>query len=372
MIGVKYAFSNDPSGYGSAARQFITALFVQGVNLTLEPIKQMVESSSYGLPESICKPLINRNIPYSIKIIHLTPDIYPDYMEKGKYNIGHLFWETSHLPKEWIEPCNKMDEIWCASEQMVAMIKKSGVTTRCYAFPQPIDVTKSLETIKPFQTEQERGFTFYSIFQWILRKNPRTLLRAYWQEFMDDDNVTLLLKTYRITYLDKELQLIKEDINAWRKELNQKHYPKLMLVHKVLSDDEMFRLHKMGDVFINPSSGEGWNRPLQEAMLLGNPSISGDNGGITDIMTPNLYYKVESTEKKVEQQPFIPWYTPDMTWKEIDEEDLRRQMRSTFEHKATRKQTAKLAQDFVVSHFSYQDVGASMGKRLLAIEKLIH
>src|SRR3990167_8969609 len=105
----------DPSGYGEANRNFITALYLAGVNITTERVIQVSERAEFGWTGNLCKQLENLDIDYKIKIIHLTPDLYPKYMESGKYHIGHLFWETDLLPKEWIAPCNKMDEIWTAS-----------------------------------------------------------------------------------------------------------------------------------------------------------------------------------------------------------------------------------------------------------------
>src|SRR3990167_7686915 len=101
---IKYISSRlSPSGYGSAARQDIAALFVAGVNITCESISQTVEMSDYGIAGAICNSLEKRNIPYKISIFHLTPDLLPVYKEKGVYMISRLAWETDKLPKEWIE-----------------------------------------------------------------------------------------------------------------------------------------------------------------------------------------------------------------------------------------------------------------------------
>ncbi|MCR4285076.1 MAG: glycosyltransferase, partial [archaeon] len=364
---IKYVFSQDPSGYGSASRNEVHSLYLSGVNITTEVIKQMGESADYGIGGAISNALQNRDIDYKIKIIHLTPDLYPRYVEEEKYNIGRLMWETDKLPKEWIEPCNAMNEIWTASEEMAKMIIDSGVTTTVKWFPQPINT--SPERIKPFETQFPRDFTFYSIFQWILRKNPRTLLRAYWKEFEGNDNVTLLLKTYRVTYQESEYQTIKNEIDQWKKELKLKHYPKIYLVERLLSEKEIAKLHLMGDCFIQPSSGEGWSRPTQEAMLYGKPVISGANGGLTDYLTPYLYYKVESKAVKATPQNFIPWYTPEMKWKELDEDSLREQMRAVYNEQGKAKLTAKRAQEFIIDSFSLDKVGKMMQNRIWEIAK---
>lgn len=358
MTSIKYiSAAKDPSGYGEAARQFIMALWVAGVNITTETIKQMPESTDYGFTGKLLDELENRKIDYKINIIHLTPDLIPQYAEKGKYNISHLFWECDRLPKEWIKPLNDIDCIWTASSQMCEMIKNSGVSTPCYAFPQPIWTDRAVESIKPFIIPHAE-FVFYSIFQWIDRKNPKTLLRAYWRAFEGNDKVALLLKTYRITYLPNEFELIKEDIKRWKSELGLSHYPKIYLCKELLTEPQMARLHKTGDCFINPSSGEGWNRPLQEALLFGNPVISADNGGITDYPIP--YHKVESKEVEVTSQSHIPWYYPPLRWKEIDEKGLANAMKRVY----SSNKESKEAQNYVVNNFNYKIVGEQMKNRL--------
>jgi len=368
MLHVKYVSAwGDPSGYGAAARSFINALYIAGVNITLETIAQMPESTQQGVTERICRALQNRSIPYTTVIIHLTPDAYPIYREKNKYNIGHLFWETDRLPKEWITPCNQMDEIWTASEQQAEMIRKSGVTIPIYAFPQPIDAIKGFETVAPYRTNPLAGFIFYSIFQWILRKNPKVLLSAYWKEFTGKEDVALLLKTYRITYVEQEFDLIKDDIRAWKKELKLDHYPKIFLSPSLLTDAEMLRLHVTGDCYVNSSSGEGWSRPMQEAMLLGRPVVSGNNGGITDYLSETQYFPVESHSVIAETASWIPWYTTDMSWRALDEDALRKQMRYVYDNTKQATLTGRKAQTFIVDNFSYQTVGEKLKQRLSEI-----
>lgn len=367
MIFVRYTMAQDPSGYGQAARAFVQALVYAGINVSVEPIKQMPENSDYGIAGNLVDQLANRKIPYKVKIIHLTPDIIPQYQEHNVYTIAHLFWECDQLPKGWIKPLQEVDEIWTASEPMATMIKNSGVTTRCETFPQPIDTIKAYEKIDPFTIPDKKAFVFYAMFQWINRKNPRGLIEAFLKEFEDENNVALLLKTYRTTYLPQEHNLIIQDIAMWKKLLNQKTYPPIYLVNKIMNEKDIWRFHQLGDCFINPSSGEGWCRPMAEAMLLGKPVISGNNGGITDIMDSKYYFKVTSAEKIVSSQPFIPWYVPPMRWKELDESSLRKAMRNVYSNTAVVETVSQAAKTFVVNNFSLHEVGKQMRERLKKI-----
>jgi glycosyltransferase involved in cell wall biosynthesis len=343
------------------------ALFVTGANVTTEQIQQTQFKTTYDVQESVIKHLEGRNVPYKIKILHITPDLYPKFMEGEKYHIGRLVWETDKLPNDWIEPCNKMNEIWTTTEAHAEVMRKSDITVPIYCFPEPIMVQEANERITPFVTKYKKDFTFYSIFQWIDRKNPRGLLRAYWKAFEGREDVTLLLKTYRNTYDESEFQLIERNIEEWKGEMNIKKFPKIFLVKKLLKNSDMKKLHMMGNCYVNPSSGEGWCRPMAEAMLYGRPVISGSNGGVTDLVS--FYYKVPSKPESITPQSWIPWYTADQTWKVLNEEKLILAMKNVIGNYNKAKDIAKKAQDTVIENFSLQVVGRQMLERLSKIQE---
>ena len=370
MLGVKYCGTfQDYSGYGDANRMDICALFMAGVNVTTESIRQVGEKSNYGIPENISVGLEDRSIPYKVKILHITPDMYPRYKEVGIYNIGRLAWETDRLPNVWIAACNEMQEIWTMSEKMADMIRKSGVRKPVSVFPEPIFTPKGEEFIQALETQYQKDFFFYSIFQWIPRKNPRALLHAYWRTFEGNDNVTLLLKTYRVNYSEGEFHLLKEELEGFRKELDLKHYPKIYLIPKLMTNNEMWRLHATGDCYVTSSSGEGFNRPLQEAMLIGRPSISGNNGGITDWLTDNEYFSVKSHPVPVVVVNHIAWYQPPQQWLDVDVSELGRKMLMVYSNMEHAKEIGQNAKRFVTDRFSWQRVVDEMRKRLEMIYK---
>lgn len=372
MASVKYSGTwQDYSGYGQANRNFITSLYIAGVSVTTELVVQVQERGQFGWVGQVCNSLQEQNIPYKIKIIHLTPDMYPRYMEAGKYHIGHLFWETDRLPKEWVGPCNQMNEIWTASPQQAKMIKDSGVTVPIYFFPQPIDTLSATTNIAPFLIPNFEGTVFYSIFQWIERKNPKALLTNYWKAFTGKNDVLLVLKTYRVNYSDSEFENIKQDIEMWKKELDLPHYPRVLLVRKLMNTTDMFRLHATGDCFVTTSRGEGWQIPAVEAAVMGNPIISIDKTGFAEYFNKESFYPCESYSSKVTPVHWIPWYTADQNWLEISDKDLVNQMLKVYNDKNGSKQVGKIGQRFVLDNFNYWTVGQKMKERLEAIEKFL-
>lgn len=370
MLGIKYTGTfTDYSGYGQANRNFITSLFLSNIKVSSELVVQVQERGVFGWTGEVCKALENQFIPYKIKIIHLTPDMYPRYMESGKYHIGHLFWETDRLPKTWVAPCNRMNEIWTASEEQAKMLKASGVKVPIYWFPQPLDITPGAKNYNPYTLPDFKGFLFYSIFQWIERKNPEALLKAYWKAFEGKDDVCLLLKTYRVNYTKEEYDLIKQDILKWKQELKLAHYPRVALQQRLMPTTEMFRLHATGECYISPSRGEGWCIPAVEAMLMGRPVIGLNRTGFAEYMNDDIYYPCKGVDSQVEQVSWIPWYTADQRWINIEEKDLIKQMQSVYINQDAARIRGSLAQKFVEDSFNFWTVGAKMKERLEEIEK---
>lgn len=369
MINIKYTSSSlSPSGYAQAARSDIASLFCSGVNVTCESIQQTAEITDYGLEGQIDKYLRKRDIPYKIKILHVTPDLIPSYRENNTYTISRLAWETSKVPKEWIEPLNEIDEIWITASSIEKILRNSGVTTLCTIIPEAIYTGIAEETIEPLLLPIPKDFIFYTIGQWIDRKNIQGLIKAYWKAFKGDDKVSLLLKTYRMNYSEQEYNLIKQEIEELRKKQVQDHYPKLLLVKNLLTTDQILKLHALGDCYVNSSSGEGWGLPVAEAMLQKKPVISGNNGGIMDFITPLYYFKVKSQEVQATENPHIPWYQKDMTWKKIDEEELIQQMHYVYDNYQEAQTVGKKACGYIVDNFSYQKVGKLMLNRLTEID----
>lgn len=365
MQGIRYTSTClSPSGYGSAARQDITALYSVGVDITCQTIYQMAERTSYGWQGELCANLEDRDIPYKINLIHLTPDTALNYLEKDKYNISRLFWETDRLPHGWADACNKMGEIWASSEAMGELLRASGVKVPIYAFPQPIDIANADRNYGKYTIENFEGFLFYSIFQWIERKNPKGLITSYWKAFTGRDDVGLLLKTYRVNYTEAEVGKIVADISEWKRELHLGHYPKIFIASKLLTQEQLMKLHHTGDCYISADHGEGWARPLQEALLLGKPAISTARGGLHEYLNTDHYFPIPSEYVPVIQQSWIPYYTSDQNWAEPNYDKLIGAMRWVFGNRELAQAKGIVAKNYIKDKFNFYRCGMMMRERL--------
>lgn len=368
--GILYCSSaNSPSGYGNAARQDITALYNVGVDISCQTIYQMPERISYGWQGELCINLENRNIPYKIKVTHLTPDTALNYMEKGKYHILRLFWETDKLPQGWADICNQISEIWTSSSAMAELFKASGVKVPIYWFPQPIDISEADKPHDTFEIEGHKGFMFYTISQWIERYDFKTLILAYWEAFSGRDDVSLLLKTYRVNYTKQEQDKIITEIQSWKRDFKHNNTPRILFAPNLLTNDQVMKLHNTGDCYVTASHGDGWNRPIQEALLLGKPVISTARGGLHEYLNDDYYFPIPSKYVPVIQQPWIPYYTTDQNWAEIDKKKLIEGMQWVFCNQELARAKGLKAKNYVKDSFSFYKIGLQMRARLESIEK---
>lgn len=373
MISVKYAGPfTDASGYGEATRNFIRAFHEAGANITTEKISFTGDVRFEGRNTAVAEELSGRDIDYKFKIIHTTPDVYDKYMEKGKYNIGHLFWETDRLPATWVAACNKMDEIWTGTKFNEKAIRESGVTVPITVIPQAIETV--VPDYRPFRLPNfpEKDLLFYSMFDWNARKDPQTLLNAYWKAFKGHEDVGLLIKTYISGHSDVGVKKIKDDIHKWKSQFPWKDKPRVFLYTDILSTEDKHRFHETGDVFVSAHRGEGWGLPQVEALTHGKPIISTKIGGIHEYLNSKQYFPIKYSEVEI-KKVYNKYYEPGMKWAQADEEHLIEMFKKIYDYYHSKNRfilstRATSGRNLLRALFNYNMVGQTMLKRLGEID----
>lgn len=364
-LNIKYCGSAlDYSGYGEANRHDIAALVSAGIEITVECPKYTVELADFGELGSMVGALTNRKLDYNIKILHTTPNVYGRYYEQGKYHIARAFWETDRLPPDFVSGLNIVDEIWTGSRFNKEAMVSSGIKKPIFVIPEAIDTNKP--DVKPYIVSGQELFKFYSIFEWTERKNPCALLEAYWREFEHTEGVGLYLKTYVDNFtLAKKLE-IDEQIKKLKAKLNLSRYADVYLYRDLMDRQQVYRFHQTFDCFVSAHRGEGWGIPQMEALLMGNPVISTNCGGIHEWLTDGVDALLVSHKliPIVENSRNRQWYTADQKWADIDVEELRKAMRVIFTDKNAREKIAKSGQQIAHTLFSLENVGRMMFERL--------
>jgi glycosyltransferase involved in cell wall biosynthesis len=358
----------DYSGYGEAGRHDVGALHAAGVVLTTEIPKYTIELSDFGKLGSIARDAENRQLGYKIKILHVTPNVYQKYLEAGKYHVGRVFWETNKLPLAFASKCEILDEIWTGSQYNADAIRAAGVTKPIHIITEAIDA--NAPEPKPYLIPNQNDFKFYAIFEWTERKNPMALLEAFWREFEGTKGVSLTIKTYVDNFQPSKFDEIKSFIKKAKRRVDVKAYPPVYLFTQLMDRRQMYRFHATFDCYVSPHRGEGWGIPQMEALLMANPVISTNCGGIHEYLEhKKTAYLLPYSLCPVKNSRNDAWYTLDQRWADVKVDDIRKGMRWVFENQKQAREMGLEGQKVVKSKFSFEFVGGKMLERLKKISK---
>ena len=373
MIPLKWTSAClDSSGYAEASRNYISALHKsEKVNLTLSITSFENQKTDHSEIGRLCGSLVNKkDVPYKINVVHLTPENFPTFVERDKYNIGYTVWETDSLPKDWVPLCNMMDEIWVPSKWNKNVFIHSGVTKPIYIIPHclMVDTSEAKEHISMGVSDDT--FIFYSVFQWIVRKNPIDLLKAYFTEFKKDEKVCLALKTYRLNTSVKEKDVIKQDIQKIKHGLNLQEYPQIIFFGDLFSNEVMKAFYQKGDCFVLPCHAEGWGICYATAMAYGKPTIGTKYGGQLDFMNSKNSYLIKCQESPVFNMIF-PNYDGSMNWADPNISHLKKLMRYVYENREEAKTIGLQGKKDIEELYNPRVVSDLITKRLEEILKVV-
>lgn len=357
----------DNSGYASASRSYIEGLLGRGnVDLTLSFISFENEKTTHGDFTKKVESLIGRPLPYEIQVVHATPENYAPLRDPSAYNIAYTTWETDKLPTGWTDECNIMDEIWVPSNWNKEVFARSGVTRPIQVIPHILELPDVSDAKQIDLEVEEDTYIFYSIFQWLARKNPTGLLKAYLSEFKANENVCLVLKTYRINTSVPEQTIIKQDIANIKRGMRLEEYPPIRFLGGLLSREHMKGLHTQGDCFVLPHCAEGFGIPHAEAMSYGKPVIATGYSGNLDFMDAENSLLVASQETPVCNMIF-PHYNATMTWAEPSVSDIKKKMRWCFENRGEARALGTRARASIKKQLSPKKISDLIVKRLKEI-----
>jgi glycosyltransferase involved in cell wall biosynthesis len=257
------------SGYADGNLDVLVGLQQAGLPLQLAPIGQLSDEQEL-LPPGRRRELARmQRRRYDLRRSLLyqccpAPDF--DTGVEARVRVGRTAFETDALPPGWRERCNAMDEVWVPAQFNFETFARAGVDEhRLRIMPDSLDTSKYRPGLAPLPISGRRGFNFLSVFDWIDRKGPDVLLRAYCRAFGPDDDVALILKTHKFDEPEADLEqrllcFLERDCR-----LPLERVPAILLLRGLLPKEVMPRLYAAANAFVLPSRGEGWGRPYMEA-----------------------------------------------------------------------------------------------------------
>lgn len=238
-------------GYGDASARLYKSIRESGIQLVKDEPKRpdWVDHVQMGY---VYKNTINADI----LINHSTPE---GYNTTGKYNIGFSYWETNKLPHDWVNQCNKMDEIWTTSNFMRAVFVNSGVFKPVYNFNLGVDE----QLYFPVKRKPHSQFTFLSMGSPSTRKNSQVAVDAFLKLFSGKDNYKLIYKSSG----PPDARMIVSG------EVRNLDHPQIEVIEDKISIEELAAIYDRADCLLYPTSGEGWGLIPFQAIAKGIPTI---------------------------------------------------------------------------------------------------
>jgi glycosyltransferase involved in cell wall biosynthesis len=302
--------------------------------------------------------------------IHHVPPDYFDLDPAGKH-ASFFFWETDRLPsvvsgRDWRRLLCDLDEIWAPSAFVAEALRSSGVTTPVEQIFPPVDTALfSPGARRPPRVGLPPGFdpswsVFLYVGTWDPRKRPDLLVRAFTRAFTEEDRALLLIKSYVTGEAARDHEILDGWISRAREGSGH-----VRSIPEVLSPQEMADLFRFATAFVTASRGEGYCLPAVQAMSAGKPVIAAAWSAFRDYPTLPVEYRLA----RVPSDVGLPGYSPEMTWAEIDEEDLSRKLRWLHEHRGEARLLGIKGRDWVLRHCSRSVVGQQLLGRVRALTR---
>ena len=249
-------------------------------------------------------PLIYSKYLKSRNIVHhpdvVSRNLFPPRVSdlNARINLLHAYgWEESEFPQEWILDFNLyLQGITVMSSQVKKILLDNGLRIPvkvCGLGINHISDTLNTSDQNVFIGINPKKYKFLHVSSCFPRKGIDILLEAYCRKFTNNDDVSLIIKTF-----DNKHNNIVEQIKKVKN--NYPDSPHIIVLKKDLNNKEMRYLYSICDVLVAPSRGEGFGLPIAEAMFFGLPVITTGWGGQKDFCNPSNSFLLDFKFVKAE------------------------------------------------------------------------
>ncbi len=304
--------------------------------------------------------------------------------------------ETNRVAPVWLEKANMMDRVITVSSHSKNVYQASSYQGVDKETGQKMTLSCNKEIsvvhypVKEYEEvdldlELSSKFNFLTVAQWGPRKNLENTISWFMEEFIDNPDVGLVVKTFatgnsisdRYDAVDKLTKFISKYEN--RK-------CKIYLLHGDMSDQQMHSLYKHPQIkaLVSLAHGEGFGLPIFEAAYSGLPVMAPEWSGHVDFL---FAPKKEKKSGKVKMRPHFSRIDYDIkpipessVWEGVLEKNsmwcypqqgsYKMRLREMYKEYGRFKKQAKDLKKFVVENFKEEDQYAKMAE-LIAGEKLV-
>lgn len=266
--GINYfGLLRSPVSWAKIGRETINAFIKSGVDVCVFERRGFLYNTSFLLPE---KFNIQKKFIYDKTLAFEYPENYKFINTKFKY--GMLVYETTEVPKNWIDNINKyLDILFLPGEFNKKIFLESGVNPDLIKIA-PYGINPDIYCRK--MNKQKKKFTFLSVCMPQKRKGIDVLVDSFNKVFGRQKDVDLIIKfpyTPGISQYDIELNKIKLSDN-------------IKIIMQEYTEEQMAELMHGSDCFVLPTRAEGFGMVFLEAIACGLPVVATGWGGHCDFL----------------------------------------------------------------------------------------
>ena len=378
------------SGYGHHARTILRALMTREdlFDIYLQPIAWGQTSWLWENNEERQKfdSLLAKTIAYLNSGGQFDASVQvtiPNEWEKlAPINIGVTAGiETTKVSPEWIKKSFLMDKIITISKHSAdsfantvyeAAREDTGekIPFKCETPIKYVGYPVRSFEPKKIDLELTTDFNFLTVAQISPRKNLKQLVKCFVENFKDNDNVGLIIKSNmaKNSLIDKinTLRNFKSFLSQF-----EDRKCKIYLLHGFLSDEEMAGLytHPKVKAFISATHGEGYGLPLFESAYYGLPVIATDWSGQLDFLykpqkqkngkvkNKHMFGRITYTLQQIQKEAV--WdgvLMADSKWAFPEEGSIKLNMSEVHKDYGRFKKRAKELQKWICKEFSEESI----------------
>ncbi|MDD2715924.1 MAG: glycosyltransferase [Candidatus Wallbacteria bacterium] len=210
--------------------------------------------------------------------------LFYDRLE-ARFKIGGMVYETSELPKQWVERINRhLNLLWVPNQFNRKLAERSGVKIPLLIAPYGVNRKNFYpQTARPVRDK----FIFVTVAMPQKRKGLLELINCFYQAFSGRDDVELRIKLpyrtgkFHFEYREGELEAKVRD-----------HRVKI-IEERFLTDDGLREFLWQADCYVQPSRSEGLGMVLLEATACGLPVIACPYGGPAEFLGPENSFLID-------------------------------------------------------------------------------
>lgn len=260
-----------------------------------------------------------------------------EFQTLGKINIGVTAGiESTIIPKDWVDGCNRMDLIITTSQHSKAGISGTAWTERNKDTQQVVNehrVNKPIEVLFEGTDYKktnglskldniEEDFCFLFVGHWLQgnlyhdRKDVGGMIQTFLSAFSraKGKKPALILKTSSANFSIRDREEILKKINDVASKVNSDL--SIYLLHGDLSPDDMWKLynHPKVKASLSFTHGEGFGRPLLEFSLTGKPVVTSNWSGHVDFLSNEGSVLLKGDLKPVDPSAANQFLLTDSQW----------------------------------------------------------